>query len=493
MHTIKSKKVEVLLYKSMIAIYVTNFAVFLYMIFIKKTKYKQTISWYIVFNFMPFLGLFIYIIFGRGLSLKAKNLVKIKKYRIQNYYKYLKIKNIEYATAKNSQSEFSKQIIDYVQNNYKNMYCSNNKVQIFTNGKSKIDALKKDLNSAKHTINIQYYIFANDDVGNQIMDILCKKAKQGVRVKLIYDAVGSIKTPYSFFKKLKKCGGEIGVFFPPLFNIKILNSKINYRNHRKIVVIDGKIAYTGGINIRDDHMGKNKKLSPWRDTTIKLKGKIVWDLQNIFINDWLVCEKKSNFRQFINNKYFNKQCMQHCTQIGAQLISSGPEIKNNQIQDTYLKMLNIAKKHIYIQTPYLIPDENFLKALEIATKSGVDVKIIIPQKYDKKSVYAVSLSFAEQLTRLGVEIYAYKGFMHAKTLVVDDVVCVGTCNIDNRSFALNFELSVLVYDCKFAKQNIKIFFNDLQNSTLLSGEYFAKLPVKTKIAQSFYKLFSPLF
>ena len=482
-----------MLFKSLVVIYLINFAVFLYMIFIKKTKYKQTISWYIVLNFMPLLGLVIYVVFGRGLSQKTKKLVKIQKYRTKNYYNYLKTKSIEWGSDKNTKSEFSKQIIDYVQNNYKNMYCSNNSVQIFTNGESKINELKKDLTNAKQTINIQYYIFADDDVGKQIMDILCEKAKQGLKVKLLYDAVGSIKTPRKFFNKLKKYGGEVAVFFPPFFNIKILNSKLNYRNHRKIVVIDGKIAYTGGINIRDDHMGKIKKLSPWRDTTIKLKGKIVWDLQNIFINDWLVCKKNENINQFTNNKYFNRQCLQNYGKLGAQIISSGPEIKNNQIQDTYLKMLSIAKRYIYIQTPYLVPDENFLKALEIAKKSGVDVKIIIPQKYDKKSVYTVSLAFAEQLTRLGVKIYAYNGFMHAKTLVVDDVVSIGTCNIDNRSFALNFELCVLIYDCNFVKKNIEIFVNDLQNSIFLSKEYFVKLTKKTKILQCFYKLFSPLF
>lgn len=473
-------------------IYALNFIFLLKMVFVEKRKYKQTIVWYIVLNFLPILGIFLYIIFGGGLDVKTKIAIKNKKHYTENYYKHLDINLPNDISNKKDLSLYQNEIVSFVENNFKNMFSCNNCVKVFTSGIEKINALKKDLLGAKKSINILYYIFANDCVGKEIMSILCQKAKQGVKIKLIYDSIGSRKTPQKFFKKLQMYGGEVAEFFPPLLKIKYFNSKINYRNHRKIVVIDGNIAYTGGINIRDDHMGKNKKLSPWRDTSIKLKGKIVWDLQNVFINDWLFCKKNANFIQFTNANYFSKQCLKTQRNIGAQVLQSGPETKINQIYDAYLKMFCSAKKYIYIQTPYLIPDENLFKSLEIAKKSGVDIKIMLPQKPDKKSVYDVSLAFAKQLAMIGVEIYVYKGFLHAKTVVVDDVVSIGTCNIDNRSFMLNFEVCVLLYGQKIANKNKNIFYSDLDNCIKLTNKYFAELPVSKKIAQGFYKLFSPI-
>ena len=326
------------------------------------------------------------------------------------------------------------------------------------------------------------------------MDILCQKARSGVKVKLIYDSVGSLKSPRRFFRKLKKAGGEVAEFFPPFMGIRLINFKINYRNHRKIVVIDGKIAYTGGINLRDDHMGKKKKVSPWRDTHIRVEGPVVWDLQNIFFNDFRCVKKERlNAKQLVKEGYFLEDSLKEKGNIGAQVITSGPESDQRYIEDAYIRMISFSQKRVYIQTPYFIPDEMFLKSLLIAKKTGVDVKVMIPAKPDKRTVYYVTLSFVKELLDAGIEVYFYNGFLHSKTLLVDDLcVSIGTCNADNRSFALNFELTTLLYDKDFVNYNAQIFEQDMKNSKLLTLSDFNRKFFASKLFQAILRLFSPL-
>ena len=276
--------------------------------------------------------------------------------------------------------------------------------------------------------------------------------------------------------------------------IRLINFKINYRNHRKIVVIDGKIAYTGGINLRDDHMGKKKKVSPWRDTHIRAEGPVVWDLQNIFFNDFRCVKKERlNAKQLVKEGYFLEDSLKEKGNIGAQVITSGPESDQRYIEDAYIRMISFAQKRVYIQTPYFIPDEMFLKALLIAKKTGVDVKVMIPAKPDKRTVYYVTLSFVKELLDAGIEVYFYNGFLHSKTLLVDDLcVSIGTCNADNRSFALNFELTTLLYDKDFVNYNAQIFEQDMKNSKLLTLSDFNRKFFASKLFQAILRLFSPL-
>ena len=326
------------------------------------------------------------------------------------------------------------------------------------------------------------------------MGILCQKARSGVKVKLVYDSVGSLKAPRRFFKKLKKAGGQVAEFFPPFMGIRLINFKINYRNHRKIVVIDGKIGYTGGINLRDDHMGKKKRPSPWRDTHIRVQGPVVWDLQNIFFNDFRCAKReKLNAKQLVKEGYFLEQSLSDVGDVGAQVITSGPESTQRYIEDAYIRMISFAQKRSYLQTPYFIPDEMFLKSLIIAKKSGVDVKVMIPAKPDKRTVYYVTLSFVKELLEADIEVYLYNGFLHSKTLLVDDLcVSIGTCNADNRSFALNFELTTLLYDKDFVNKNAQIFEEDMKSSKLLPLADYNRKFFASKMVQAIFRLFSPL-
>ncbi|MBO5884756.1 MAG: cardiolipin synthase, partial [Clostridia bacterium] len=237
-----------------------------------------------------------------------------------------------------------------------------------------------------------------------------------------------------------------------------------------------------------------KRISPWRDTHIRLQGRAVWDLQNVFFNDWRCSKKlKLDAQSLVKDGYFNQELLKSDGNIGTHIITSGPESSQRHILDSYIKLMSLAKKRIYIQTPYFIPDELFFKTVVIAKRSGVDVKIMIPSKPDKKSVYYATLSYVKQLLDYGIEVFLYNGFIHSKTFLVDDLaVSIGTCNIDNRSFALNFEITTLLYNQEFVNKNKQIFENDIKNSQKLSVLYFKRKFVSTKIMQAIFRLFSQL-
>lgn len=477
-------------------VFCINILCVLAMIFVERKKPQIIVSWLVVLTFLPILGFILYILIGSGLSYKTRKMIKKKRLYQKEYDEFiLKQKaNLQDRKYKNKEEENFSDLLIFNINNSNSAYFRHNDVRVFTNGEDKIASLKKDLKNAKHSINMLYYIFANDEVGNEIMDILIEKAQQGVKVKLLYDSVGCLKTKRSFYKKLEKAGGEVAEFFPPLFGIRLINFKMNYRNHRKIVVIDGKIAYTGGINIRDDHMGRKKKLSPWRDTHIRLVGDAVYGFQSAFFNDWRYCKKMgSNFESLYNEGYFVPN--RNAGETGAQVITSGPEYDDQPIKEAFLKMILSAKEKIYIQTPYFIPDEVMLSALNVARMSGVEINLMIPLIPDKKVVYMATLSYVKELLNFGnnVNVYLYNGFIHSKVVMIDDkVVSIGTCNFDNRSFALNFEINAFLYGEEASKQNIAIFENDITNSKKIDKTYFKRKPWYSKMAQAFFRLFSPL-
>lgn len=480
----------------LIIIFSLNIVFLLTMIFAERKQPNTILSWFVVLTFLPIIGFVLYLLFGGGLSFRTKQLIKRKKRYTSDYYKFISWQRVNFEALKqqNEKYDYAYDLINFVNKNDECNFSSANNVEVYTSGDEKIEHLKQDLKNAKHSINIEYYIFANDKVGKEIMNILLDKAKNGVKVKLIYDSVGCLGTPRRFFRKLKKYGGEVAEFFPPFMGIRLINFKVNYRNHRKIVVIDGKIAYTGGINIRDDHMGEKKKLSPWRDTHIRIEGRAVWDLQNVFFNDFRCVKKvKLDAKSLVEDGYFLKDTLTNKGDVGVQVITSGPDSDEKNIEDAYIKMINMAKKRIYIQTPYFIPDETFMKAIMLAKKSGVDIKIMIPKKPDKKVVYYVTLSNIKQLLDIGVEVYLYKGFIHSKTILVDDLaVAIGSCNMDNRSFALNFEITAILYNKSFVDKNKMIFQKDMESCELLTIRSYKRKFLYSKVIQSICRLFSPL-
>ncbi len=474
-----------------IAVLIINFLLFLSMIFLERKKPASIISWMTVLTVLPVVGFMFYLWLGSGLSVRIRHRLNRYKFSEQDYVSSIDgIERIKNYSLDSNLLEYE-EIIKCVYNEG-GMFCPNNDVKIFTDGLSKIEALKTDLENAKESINMQYYIFADDHVGKEIMSILIRKAKEGVKVKLIYDSIGCLGAPRRFFRKLKKAGGQVCEFFPPFLRIRLIDFKLNYRNHKKIVVIDGKIGYTGGINIRDDHMGRKKKVSPWRDTHLRIEGYGVYALQNLFLNDYRYCKKDKTLpEEYVKNGYF--PAVDTNSDACVQIVTSGPDLQLQNIKECYIKLITTAKKSVYIQSPYFIPDDSFMTAVRLAIASGVDVRIMAPGKPDKRTVYFATLSYLQEFAEMGVSIYLYDGFLHSKMLVIDDtIVSIGTCNIDNRSFSLNFEDTAIVYSHKFGEECAEIFKSDIKNSQLVDINYFRKKKIFNKFLQAIFRLFSPI-
>ena len=462
------------------------------MVFLEKRKPENIIAWLTALTFLPIIGFLFYIVFGSGLSVRTRRMIKKKRISERDIIRNIKgIQTLEEAKVDGILKD-DQELVSLCYS-YGSYPLPGNDIKIYTNGSDKLADLKKDLLNAKKSINIEYYIFANDKTGNDIMKILCQKASEGVDVKLIYDSIGSRKAPRRFFKKLEDAGGQVGEFFPPFMHIRLINLKLNYRNHRKVVVVDGKIGYTGGINIRNDHLGLDKKLKPWRDTHIRVEGAGVYALQNIFLDDWRYCKNDNTpLRLYLENGYFPSPTIKG--NATTQLVTSGPDSAVPKILEAYVKMITNAKKRVYIQTPYFIPDDVFISALRIAVKSGIDVQIMVPKIPDKKTVYLATLSYLKEVAELGIKIYLYNGFLHSKTLLVDDnKLSIGTCNTDNRSFRLNFEDTVIIYSKELNKQHRDIFEDDIKHSQQVDLNYFKKKRWLTKILQAIMHLFSAIF
>ena len=469
-----------------------NFLLMISMVFLEKRKPENIIAWLSALTFLPIIGFLFYIVFGSGLSVRTRRMIKKKRISERDIIRNIKgIQTLEEAKVDGILKD-DQELVSLCYS-YGSYPLPGNDIKIYTNGSDKLADLKKDLLNAKKSINIEYYIFANDKTGNDIMKILCQKASEGVDVKLIYDSIGSRKAPRRFFKKLEDAGGQVGEFFPPFMHIRLINLKLNYRNHRKVVVVDGKIGYTGGINIRNDHLGLDKKLKPWRDTHIRVEGGGVYALQNIFLDDWRYCKNDNTpLRLYLENGYFPSPTIKG--NATTQLVTSGPDSAVPKILEAYVKMITNAKKRVYIQTPYFIPDDVFISALRIAVKSGIDVRIMVPKIPDKKTVYLATLSYLKEVAELGIKIYLYNGFLHSKTLLVDDnKLSIGTCNTDNRSFRLNFEDTVIIYSKELNKQHRDIFEDDIKHSQQVDLNYYKKKRWLTKILQAVMHLFSAIF
>ena len=469
-----------------------NFLLLISMVFLEKRKPENIIAWITVLTFLPVIGFLFYIVFGSGLSVRTRRMIKKKAISERDIIRNIKgIQTLEEAKLDGILKD--DQELATLCYSYGSYPLPGNDIKIYSSGQDKMKALKEDLLKAQKSINMEYYIFADDKTGKEVMDILCKKAREGLDVKLIYDSIGSRKAPRRYFRKLEKAGGQVGEFFPPFMHIRLINLKLNYRNHRKIVVIDGKIGYTGGINIRDDHIGLDKKLKPWRDTHLRIEGAGVYALQNIFLDDWRYCKNDNTPpRLYLENGYFPSPKI--CGNATTQVITSGPDSTVPRIKETFVKMILSAKKRVYIQTPYFIPDDVFFSALRIAINSGIDVRIMVPKIPDKKTVYLATLSYLKEMSELGIKIYLYNGFLHSKAIILDDnKLSIGTCNTDNRSFGLNFENTVIIYSHELNEQYSNIFQNDIESSQEVGLKYFQKKKWITKVLQAIMRLLSALF
>lgn len=446
-----------------------------------------TWAWIMIVIFIPIVGFIMYLLFGLD-GKKYKDFAKKYKYDKETLNSYLELQNESKDINKINLTNLELGNVESLINlNFKLSYSEityDNNISIYHKGKDKFEDLIKDINNAKNYIHIQYYIINNDELGRRIINLLAKKASSNIEVKLLVDGMGSKLMSKRILKPLITAGGKVEIFMPPNM------IKINYRNHRKVCIIDGKIGYIGGFNIGNEYLGKVKKFGNWRDCHLRIEGSATKDLQIRFIMDWNYSSK--NFKINIGKIYFpdinriDGSCL--------QIVSSGPDTKWPSIQYAYIKMLSKATKSIYIQTPYFIPDDSIYELLRVAALSGVDVRIMIPAYPDHPFVYWAALSYLGDLINCGVKCYKYEdGFVHSKIVIIDnDIASVGTANMDIRSLKLNFEINAFIYSKKEIQVLKNKFMLDICDSSIMDYNWYKELSYFEKIKESLCRLISPL-
>ncbi|MCE4051261.1 MULTISPECIES: cardiolipin synthase [Bacillaceae] len=461
-------------------------------IFFERKDPIATWAWLMVLTFIPILGFILYLLIGQNLrNRKMFQWDERKKLGIEQVLasQLLQISSNQLRTT----NEVIRNNQDLIYMNLFNndaVLTENNAVDIYTDGKEKFDQLLKDIMAAKKSIHLQYYIFKNDGIGSKLIAALTEKAKEGLEVRLLYDELGSRTLQKRAFKELKAAGGQVAVFFPSKFHL--INLRMNYRNHRKLAIIDGHIGYIGGFNVGDEYLGLNPKFGYWRDTHLRIVGTAIYAIQTRFILDWN--QAAAHHEIHYSPDYFPGKLDEIIGNIGMQIVSSGPNSEWEQIKNGYIKMITAAKDSVFIQTPYFIPDASLLDTLRIAALSGIDVKIMIPNKPDHMFVYWATYSYIGEMLKAGAKVYIYEnGFIHAKTLLVDrKISSVGTANIDMRSFRLNFEVNAFIYSEEIANSLTDGFMEDMKLCTPLSLDSYSKRSLWIKFKESFSRLLSPL-
>lgn len=448
----------------MVIIYILNALIALGLIFFDDSKSPTaTMAWIMVLFLVPAIGLFLYLIFSQNIARQqifrmtedeeegkdtllgwqkeaVRQSMPVDEDDVTGRWKDMISMNLEYADS---------------------LLTANDSVEIITDGREMFERLCKDIENARYTIKLCYFIVKDDFVGKRLIDLLTKKAQEGVKVRLLMDALGSRSIGYTELRTFKKAGGKYAFFFKPL--IRHLYFRINYRNHRKLAIIDNEIGYIGGFNIAREYLGYKKKFGYWRDTQLIIRGNALTTLNERFYMDWRYASKEKIDLIDQSVRYALKT---ETGDIPMQIVSCGPESEKEEIKMAFMKMITNARRNIYIQTPYLVPDEPMMESLRMAARSGIDVRIMIPCMPDHPFVYRTTLYNAGRLIKEGAKIYIYEnGFLHAKTLSVDGEVCtVGSCNFDIRSFRLNFESNAFIYDREVTEDLDERFLDDIHLS-----------------------------
>jgi cardiolipin synthase len=469
-------------------LFILNIILALLVVGFERRNPTATLSWLLVMFFFPGFGFVLYMFLGQ--DLRKKRLFYIKEGEERELYPLVQQQN-EYLN--NNLLLFNDARINEYKNlihlhlNNQALFTQDNSVEVFDNGKNLFRELKASLQRAQKFIHMEYYIIRNDSLGKDILDILTRKAHSGVEVKLLYDGMGCMHLPRNFFKPLIAGGGKVASFFPPL--LPYINLRVNYRNHRKICLIDGEEGFVGGFNIGDEYLGKTLEFGYWRDTHLRIKGSSLDEMELRFLLDWRYASQ-DNF--IAHSRYFPRRIDQG--QTGIQIVSSGPDSKWSAIKHGYLKMISSARRNIYLQTPYFVPDDSILEALKIAALSGIEVCLTIPGKPDHFFVHWASMSYVGELLEAGVRCFSYKrGFMHSKMIVTDGLVSsVGTANLDIRSFELNFEVNAFIYDEKVSLELEASFKKDLEACTEITMEDYQRRSLSVRTKEAFCRLLSPL-
>jgi len=443
----------------------------------------KSFSWILVLILMPGLGLLFYLALGQNYRKKKFVDKKTVRHLINRPIASLDISQLD--TSQMSDNQLN--LIKLLHTNSEAAVYADNKIDVFPDGVSTFDSFFEVINSAKNHIHIQFFIIANDEISNRMRELLIKKAKEGVRVRMIYDYWGSFQLAKSaqYIKSLKDAGVYVYPFLPLRFRLG--RSKINYRNHRKIVVVDGKVGFTGGVNIADRYF-KGNILGTWRDTVVRIEGAAVHGLQKQFLLDWHFVDKKL----IVDEKYFPQP--EKFNQNLIQIVSSGPDTDWEAIMQGIASAIMSATRYVYIHSPYFIPNDLILGCVQMAALSGVDVRVMIPYRSDSGFTDASTVSYVEQLLEAGVKVLRFKeGCLHSKAIVIDDFISIiGSSNIDERSFNQNFEANAFIYETATAHQLRDLFVHDMEKCEVVVLEDWNKRSRWRKLKESVSRLFSPL-
>ena len=479
-------------------LWLINIGFAIWTVFRTRRDIASTWAWLLVLSVFPVIGFIIYLFVGRKLSsddiftIRAeqeafgKKLVERQQKRVRGHQ--LLVSSGKLARAR--------QLISLSLSLDRALVTFNNKVHVFTDGHQLFDKLIDDINHAEKQVYVECYTFYADDLGKRVMKALEAAAKRGVTVKVLYDLSGSRGTTYRFFAHLEELGG-CAQPFNSKSNKRITTPRLNYHLHRKIVVIDQQIGYIGGFNIGGQYLGTAPKFGYWRDTHLRIVGQAAMMLMVRFGMDWnTTCRKTDKQRIDLTAPFKNFKVEQPTDEedVAMQIVSSGPDNDNFAIRRGYESIISSARKYVYIQTPYLIPGEPILESLVIAARSGIDVRIMIPCMPDHPFVYRATEYYAKYLVNNGVKVYKYdNGFIHAKTMVSgNNLASVGSANQDYRSYRLNFEANAFAYSEQLTAELKAAFERDMEKSTLLTPEYFAKQSNWRKFKQYFSRLLSPI-
>jgi cardiolipin synthase len=450
----------------------------------------KTLSWVLVVLLVPFLGIIIYIFFGQNYR-KQKIFSKKSILDLEQLSSYaaIQVSTLPERMAYESEKVREKEhLIKLMLNNNKSALTEHNKIELLIDGTNTFPAMLEAIGEANNFINMEFYRFESDTLGIKFCKALMDKSRQGVKVRIIYDDVGSWSLSNPLIRKMRNTGIEIYPFMPVRF--PWLTNKINFRNHRKILVVDGIKGFVGGLNIADKYLHGLIKIGKWRDTHLLIKGEAVATLNAVFMVDWYFVSDilLTDEPQLFEFEKVPDRCW-------IQMASSGPDSDWANIMQVYFSAIATARKSIYISTPYFSPDESVLTAMKTASLSGIDVQVILPDKSDSVVAYWNTRSYIDELMEAGIKVFLYnEGFNHSKYMLVDNVFAsVGSANVDMRSFDLNFEIAALIYDEDFADKLLTVFNNDISHSTRVDPLKWAERKRINKIKESLSRILGPLY
>lgn len=473
------------LYSVFAIIAVVSTVVIIFVILSENRNPVKSLGWVTVLLLLPVVGLILYIFFGR--SIKNTRMVSRRTRRKLRRGE----RRVNADPRLHGLESRSVQQINLARSLTGAQFYPSNSVKVFTDGKSKFEALEDDLRNAQRSINLQYYIFEDDVLGNRIADILIERAANGVKVRLMYDHVGSFRVRSRFFKRLRDHGIEAYPFFRVTF--PQLATRINWRNHRKICIIDQCIGYLGGMNVADRYIDGGKKFENWRDTHVRITGPAVSALQYSFAVDWnFMCG--ALIEDSLPDRRYTEVRKDAVSRVGAQLLTSGPTSQWANIALAFHKAISNARRRVFIQTPYFLPTEALLKALQSAALAHVDVRLMMPRHSDSLMLTLASSSYISECLKAGIKIYLYDGGMlHSKMIIVDEeIVTIGSTNFDFRSFECNFESNLFFYSHDFAARMLEIYKTDLKKCARVQPSEWRRRNPGRKIAESILRLLSPV-